>query len=677
MFACKEALLKRVLVVLAGLLCVTVIVPARAQRGQGPPLPPIPSAQTMPQFRASVDIVHLDVSVLDRDRRPMRGLVPADFTILENGVPQRVAVFSAVDIPETFVSPLGWMRDVAPDVQSNERIEERRLFLLVIDDAMIQFDVEAHNNTKKIAHQVIDRLGPSDLAAVVFTLDNRNSQDYTADRTRLRSAVDKFSGGNRDMSTIAGDDLYWNYSADVVRRSVETLGSLPDRRKSIIYIGQGMPVNLELAGSPQSPGLPAGGGPSALSQQGLAVQIRSLMEKAFTSARQANVNVYTVDVCGLRIEKPRPPVAAGAIPPPPPTCQPGLEIDYLLTVAENTNARAVINTTDFEPGIQAIFDENASYYLLGYQPAASIDDGKFRRIEVRVNRPGVEVRTRNGYRPEKPRDAERRRAAMAKDPLGVALSGVVPRSGLPLQVSVAAFPRAPRSESTVAIVLGVRQPIRPSDARTIERVDLQVSAYNVDGRFFGSKRMQADVAIRAGATGLAEYEVLSSLELKPGRYQLRMAAHLGSVAASGSLYADVEVPDLSKAPVTLSGAVLTASTAPIAAPAGAFRDFLPVVPTTRREFATGDTVAAFLRVHQGGRRPLEPVAVRVSLRDQYDASVMDRAHSVPVEAFANGRAADIRVELPMQRLSAGPYLLRIESGTGTHSMRRDIRFTVR
>lgn len=660
-----------------GLICIASVAIASAQRGQGPPLPPIPSGQPAPQFRASIDIVHLDVSVLDRDRRPVRGLVPADFTILENGVPQQVSVFSAVDIPDTFTTPVEWVREIAADVTSNERIEERRLFLLLIDDAMIQSDVEALKNTKRIAHQVIDRLGPSDLAAVIFTLNNRNSQDYTSDRARLRAAVEKFGPGFRDMSTIAGDDLYWNYSADVVRRAVEMLRTLPDRRKSMIYIGQGLPVNLELLAAPQAPGLPESGGASAISQQGLMGRIQQLMAKAFAAAAEGNVNVYPVDVCGLRVEKPPAPSTPGGIPPPPPTCQPGLEIDYLLTVASNTNARAVINTSDFEPGIQAIFDENGSYYLLGYQPANTAQDGRFRRVDVRVNRPGVEVRTRSGYRPESARDIERRKAELAKEPLGAALAGVVPRGGVPLQAMAAAFPRAPRSESAVAIVLGVRQPIRPSAERTIEKVDLQVSAYNVDGKFFGSKRMQADVAIRGGATGLATYEVLSSLELKPGRYQLRMAAHVGSLGASGSLYVDVDVPDLSKAPVTLSGVVLTSSPSPVVAPANALKDFLPVVPTTERGFSRGDAVAAFMRVHQGGRRAVTAAALRVAIRDSQDVDVMDRGLTIPAESFTGDRAADVRIDLPINRLPAGAYLLTIETGTGKDAMRRDVRFEVR
>ena len=67
-----------------------------AQQQTKPVQQTIPAPQTTPIFRSGVDLVHLDVSVLDRQRRPVRGLGPADFTILEDGISQKIAAFSAV-----------------------------------------------------------------------------------------------------------------------------------------------------------------------------------------------------------------------------------------------------------------------------------------------------------------------------------------------------------------------------------------------------------------------------------------------------------------------------------------------------------------------------------------------------------------------------------------------------
>ena len=43
-----------------------------------------------PTFRAGVDVIRLDVSVLDKNSRPVHGLTMADFTVLENGKPQKL-----------------------------------------------------------------------------------------------------------------------------------------------------------------------------------------------------------------------------------------------------------------------------------------------------------------------------------------------------------------------------------------------------------------------------------------------------------------------------------------------------------------------------------------------------------------------------------------------------------
>jgi VWFA-related protein len=208
------------------------------------------AAQAPPQFRSRVDLVHLDVSVLDQNRRPVRGLGPADFTIFENGQPQKVAVFSAVDIPPVEPPRAAWMRDVAPDVRTNEGVSDRRLFLILIDDSGVELDTFAMKQMKMSARGIVDRLGPSDLAAIVFTLDNRNSIDYTADRASLLRAVDSYNVGARGMTRDGelgpmADWLFLNYSIGTIERAVEVLAELPDRRKSVFYVGQGVAMDSD------------------------------------------------------------------------------------------------------------------------------------------------------------------------------------------------------------------------------------------------------------------------------------------------------------------------------------------------------------------------------------------------------------------------------------------------
>lgn len=658
---------------------VAVFVLAASSAGQGPSvaaqrgnttLNPVnrPPQQQAPVFRSTVELVHLDVSVLDQARRPVRGLAPADFTVLEDGKPQNIAVFSAVDIPDVEPPKTPWVRDIAPDVRTNQDLRERRLFLILMDDAAIQGDPYALNNVKSIARGVIDRLHPSDLAAVVFMRDNKNSQDFTSDRARLLQAIDKFAVGFRDMGSM--NDLYFRMSVDVVRRAVEVLKSLPDRRKAMVYIGQGVPVDLATAAAPVIvQGLPQEGGPSTVSTRGEMNNLAYLMSLAFRDAARANVNVYTFDACGLRVEK----MAIGAIPP---TCLPGLEVDYVQNVAAATGGRAVVNTSDFEPGLSQLFIENGSYYLLGYQSTNPANDGKTRRIDVRVNRPGVTIRTRNGYQADKPNDAKRK-AELASEPVGTALAGVLPKGDLPMQLTAAPFGVPGKKDAVVAVMLGVQQPVRESATRAVEKVDLEVRAFDTNGRQHGATRLRADVTVRGGATGLAEYEVLARLTLRPGRYQLRTAASVGSITTSGSLYYDVDVPDFTDAPLSLSGLVMTANPARQIAPSDALRNVIPVVPTSQRVFPAGTQASAFVRVYQGGRKPMTDVPFWIEIRNEDDHIVLERRDDIRNDAFGAGtRAADVNVALPLSRLTRGSYLLTVGVGEKAE-VRRNVRFEVR
>ena len=77
--------------------------------------------QEPPRFRGGVEIIQLDAAVLDRNRKPVTGLTAADFTVLEDGKPQPIVAFQELTAPDPDGSLVPWMRDVAPDVQTNSR----------------------------------------------------------------------------------------------------------------------------------------------------------------------------------------------------------------------------------------------------------------------------------------------------------------------------------------------------------------------------------------------------------------------------------------------------------------------------------------------------------------------------------------------------------------------------
>lgn len=256
------------------------------------------------------------------------------------------------------------------------------------------------------------------------------------------------------------------------------------------------------------------------------------------------------------------------------------------------------------------------------------------------------------------------------------LGGVLPNPDVTLRGTAAAF-AIPGGRAALAIAVGVdQQVLGDAGARIQERLDVLATAFSPDGRVRGSVQNTARVALRAGLPDHADYEVLSRIDLDPGRYQIRVAAHSAMTGKTGSTYLDVEVPDFVRDPLQLSGVVVTVEPAPPSAPTDAAEAFLPVVPTSRRTFRQTDVALGFVRVYQAAAGTAAPVTLAVSVTDGTDRVVQRTTETLAVERFAT-RQADCRFNLPLSTLAPGEYLLTVEAAQAGRTIRRHVRFTIR
>jgi hypothetical protein len=156
-----------------------------------------------------------------------------------------------------------------------------------------------------------------------------------------------------------------------------------------------------------------------------------------------------------------------------------------------------------------------------------------------------------------------------------------------------------------------------------------------------------------------------------------LSAHRAADEVSGSLYADLDVPDFN-APLSASGVVVEAIPTNATAPPGAFDNFLPVVPTTNREFTPTQQVTAFLRLYQGGTGSAKPVEVRTRIVNESDAPVGTGKSLVYGADFRVGgmRAADYRFAIPVKSLPTGLYLLTIDMELDGTIVSRSVQFKV-
>ena len=630
------------------------------------PLPPSPQ-QPRPEFRTLTNFVEVDASVLDRQRKPIRGLKAANFIVSEDNVLQKVVTFSEIDVPEPLEAPTPWMRDVPPDVKTNILASDRRLVTLVLEDGIIGLDLH-QQRIKAIARRIVDELGSGDLVSIIFTRDIKKSRDFTSDRAKLLAAIDTFATGY----TVNGA----RNAVEALRKVAEFLADVPQRRKALIYVSSGWQVDFAAQGE--------AGAEAAL--------LKLRLEEAFEKAQRSNVNIYCIDPTGLSMDIVKGAegsnitavnnALAAARGEAGPTMLDGMTLggprglgqEFLQILASNTGGLAILNNNDFRPGVTQIFRENSQYYLLGYQSPNGTRDGKLRKINVEVDVPGATVRARNGYYGLK----EAKAGAAAPSPVVTALSGILPASDLGMQVTVAPFAIPGKKEVALATVLAVRQPAPTGAESVTENVDVLMSAFDAMGARFGSQRMNGRLTLRPGATGRVQYEVLAQFDLKPGRYQLRFAASSTMEGKSGSIYYEVEVPDLSRNGLSLSGAVIATDPSVAAAPKDKFAALLPIVPTARRDFWPTDRVTAFVRLYEGGKAPIFPVQMNARVVDSHGDIVFVTKSTVAPSAFSAVRAADYRLALTMSDFKPGPHVLIIEAaGPDGKTQRRDIRFEMR
>ena len=125
--------------------------------------------------------MQVDVSVLDKERKPVRGLTETDFTILEDGKPRPLVAFVPVNLAEPQEPPTApALRDVPADVITNSVRREGRLVVIMFDWSIRFLDQAL---ARRIATAAVDQLGPDDLAAVVFSSGFANGgspQNFTA-----------------------------------------------------------------------------------------------------------------------------------------------------------------------------------------------------------------------------------------------------------------------------------------------------------------------------------------------------------------------------------------------------------------------------------------------------------------------------------------------------------------
>ncbi len=410
------------------------------------------STPAVPQFATRAEAITVDVVVLDKAGQPIEGLSKDDFTLLEDGRPQTIVGFESRALSPA--APAG--PEAADHVASNEGspLAAGRALAFLIDDLGIE-PLHMTEVAQAISRWLDKGADPRD--EVTLTTVSRDawwSATVGDGREDLEAVLRRMNGKKNPAASHDAMSDWEAYQIDALGSPIEpprqssgpptgsepctTNGPLGDvfgrvvdrwfrtracicdpmntgasiascrsqvgaRARQVYSAASRRAVDLLGAVERLSRGFSSARGRKSiviLSPGLLRDTDRAAFERAVDASRRGNTSVSFIDVRGLIGQ----PFASADQPAPPRPDEIGVvsaEIRLAETgggesLAETTGGSMLRDTNDLAGAVRRVADESSVYYLLGYQSDRPLD-GSWRKLQVKVSRPGLSVRARKGY----------------------------------------------------------------------------------------------------------------------------------------------------------------------------------------------------------------------------------------------------------------------------------------
>ncbi len=646
--------------------------------------------QRRPSFRAGVELIYVNVVVRDNAGNIVRNLKAGDFSLVEDDKAQQITAFDFEEVPSEAMPADAAAEPVAPILKNATAkpspeakpaaetpparvdpidLKNRRLIVLLFDASSMQ--PEELERAVESGHEYIARrLTPADLVAVAAVGSSLQIyQDFTADREVLTAALNRFSGvdtvGFQEGTTTTGeetdadgfvaDDSEFNiFNTDRRLAAIEQLSDAMapiQQKKSIVYFNSGMTQRGE-------------------DNQ---VQLRAAIDRAV----KANVSIYPVDARGLTAIVPG--GAASQSSGRGGTAMfsgrgvsrqfdsQAASQDTLVSLASDTGGKAFLDTNDFGGVYTKVISDTSAYYLIGYSSTNPARDGRFRRIRVKVNTPGanVKVEHRNGYYATRDflHSGKQDREKQLQDQLMTDLSS----TDLTVWMSTSFF-RLSEDRFYVPVsiaVPGSEIPFARSRAQDRATIDVIGLMRDPQQRAVGRLRETVKVAVQPAQEvkrKTVQYE--TGFTLPPGKYRLKVVVRENQSGAIGSYESDIVVPDLRRTPVKLSSVVLGTQTQPVTernAISPLVRNGTRLVPSLTHVVSTGQPIYFYYEVYEpaivqsGSPKLLTSIAFFRGKVRVYETPLVEVTH---LDA-PDRKAAIFQFAVPAAALKPGYYTCQI------------------
>ena len=586
------------------LVAFAVIVTAASVQAQQPPAAPAqppattpeqPQAeQPLPRFRGGANLVRVDAYVM-QGGVPVTDLTAADFELVEDSAYQRVEQFEI--IRPRGPAPQSERREPNSVAESREMAAapDARVFVLFMDTQHVHL-AGSHRARQPIVNLLNSVIGQDDMVGVMTS--EMSARNLTLGRrTRVlegiltdswfwgeRDSVVKRDPWEQDIEMCYPDAVYPGLALALIQRRREraTLDSIQDlivhlegireERKFVMMLSEGWltprrddrlarviddkiprtdPIGVGPTGK-LTPNDPRQGGNTQdkcerdrlrLASEDLESDFLFMLQRA----NRANVSFYTIDPRGLVVFDEDINARRSTDPLYSPSAQQSMlntRQTALRNLAENTDGIAVLNTNNMQGAIERIVADTGSYYLLGYYSTNTRLDGRFRKITVRVKRPGVTVRARPGYLA--PTEAE-----MASARVDALMNGAAPGHSTMTPEMTKALDRLAPARGVVPVrvhatagagMIWLTAELDPATQKLPEWTDGGRARVSFEHERGSAPPVDVDVTLKPGQRTFSLTQPETGA-LPPGRYVLKLQLTPAGSTLPLQTTADVVVPE--------------------------------------------------------------------------------------------------------------------------------------
>jgi VWFA-related protein len=648
-------------------------------------------------FKATSNLVIVDVIVRDKSGKPIENLGKQDFTLLEDGKPQPISVFElqrlssepAPAVPAPVQAPSEKKVKVAAAISSSApgqvRYQNKRLMILFFDFSSMQppEQIRAQEAALKFLDQ---QMTASDLVSIMtFSSRLRVEQDFTGDRDKLTEIIrgfrigemselaleadtaDENSGQDTGAAFIADETEFNIFNTDrklsALESATKMLSSLPEK-KALVYFSSGV-------------------GKTGVENQS---QLRSTINAAVRS----NVAFYPIDARGLVAMPPG--GDAGKAAPRGTGIFTGNaqgqerarfndQQETLVSLAADTGGKAFLDNNDLSLGIVQAQNDVRSYYILGYYSTNVSLDGKFRRVQVKLpGKPQAKLDFRSGY--FGPKQFGQFTSSDKEAQLQEALALGDPVTDLPLALEVDYF-RIARDRYFVPVAVKI-----PASGIALKRKGSnEVTEFDFIGQVVDSKgkvvtNVRDGIRVKLNETNAAQlgrkhFQYDTGFMLPAGQYRLKFLARENQTGKMGTFETGFAIPDLSseKGSLRMSSVVWSSQREPLAAAVGSadnqkkllaanplIQEGQKLVPSITHVFRKDQNLYVYFEVYDPSADP-DAKTPSVAANLSFYQGRVKAFESAPVRltqlAASRSSTLPIQFQLPLAKLGPGKYTCQV------------------